>query len=82
MLVSKRTYTLADLLVLPDDDEMYELVQGELFVWSTPLTRHARVVTELMLALGDAQRAGLGTVMTAPSRSSSTTPRAARRRRA
>lgn len=66
MIVSKRAYTLADLLALPPDDNFYELIQGELVVWSTPDTSHAGAVIDLILALGDAQRAGLGIVRTAP----------------
>jgi len=67
MLATKIRYTFADLLEqAPDDYNIYDLLGGELVVWSSPVERHAAVVTELVLFLGEAQRAGFGYVRSAP----------------
>lgn len=67
MAITKQRYTLADLLDLPPHgNDLYELLGGELVVFSSPVEPHAAAVVELVLLLGAAQRAGFGQVRTAP----------------
>ena len=67
MAVTKTRFTFADLLELPPEDHgWYEIVGGELVVLAAPDEPHAAVVIELVLFLGEAQRAGYGRVQTAP----------------
>lgn len=40
--------TYSDLAALPDDGKQYELIDGELFVNASPVTRHQRIVRVLL----------------------------------
>jgi Uma2 family endonuclease len=40
-------YTVADLELMPDDGQRYELVDGELFASPAPGTRHQKIVLKL-----------------------------------
>jgi Uma2 family endonuclease len=65
--ITKQRYTLADLLEMPPEDEqIYEILGGELVVFSSPNEPHAAAVMGLIYFLGEAQRAGYGRVRTAP----------------
>jgi Uma2 family endonuclease len=62
-----RRWSYADLEDLPDDDQMYDIVGGELIVRNAPGPEHAEVLTELIDFLIDAQRAGYGRMYTTSS---------------
>jgi Uma2 family endonuclease len=62
----KTRYTFADLLAMEPADELYEILGGELVVFSAPDESHAASVTGVFLFLGEAQRLGRGQVRTAP----------------
>ena len=67
MLAVKARYTFADLLEQdPEDETLYEILGGELVVFSSPDDPHAAVVLELVMMLGEAQHAGFGRARTAP----------------
>ena len=67
MLATRLQYTFADLLtVSPEDERIYDILGGDLVVWTLPADPHAAVVGELHDLLMDAQRAGWGWVRTAP----------------
>lgn len=66
MVTTKRTYTLTDLLALPDDGQIYEVLGGELVVWNAPDSNHSLVVAELTSFLMLAQDAGYGLVFPGP----------------
>lgn len=67
MLAVKTRYTFADLLEqAPDDYTLYDILGGELVVWSGPTPAHAIAVTELLSLPAEAQRAGYGQACTAP----------------
>jgi Uma2 family endonuclease len=67
MLATKTRYTFADLLEqAPGDETVYDVLGGELVVFSSPAEPHAAVVTELFGYLYAAQAAGYGQVRTAP----------------
>jgi hypothetical protein len=56
-----------DFLSLPDDDKRYEILDGELAVSATPVTRHQRVSRNLEFALhGFLSTHDLGEVFDAP----------------
>ena len=59
-------YTFADLLAMEPTDHLYEILEGELVVFSAPDEPHAAVVFELSDLLMAAQRAGYGRGRTAP----------------
>jgi len=62
---SKLTYD--DYVTLPDDGRRYEILDGELAVSPSPLTRHQQVSVLLAHAmLGWVLERALGTVLTAP----------------
>ncbi len=48
---SKKHYTYADYVQLPDDGMRYEIIEGELFMSPAPIPLHQRVLRELVLAL-------------------------------
>jgi Uma2 family endonuclease len=67
MLATKTRYTFADLLEqAPDDETVYDILGGELVVFSSPVEPHAAVVAELFYLLMQAQEAGNGRARTAP----------------
>jgi len=61
------TWNVADLVLFPDDDKRYEIVNGELFVTRAPNWRHQiiadNICTELKLW---SRKTGLGKAVTAP----------------
>jgi Uma2 family endonuclease len=44
--------TVADLESLPDDGNRYEIVDGDLFVSTSPSFLHQRIITSLIIAIG------------------------------
>jgi Uma2 family endonuclease len=58
--------TYADLREMPEDGWRYELLEGDIVGSPAPSIRHQRVVANLALFLGDAVRAGFGTLLFAP----------------
>ena len=58
--------TYLDLLALPDDGRRYELIDGELIVVASPVTRHQQASKRLEFALYAAEMAGYGEVFDAP----------------
>src|ERR1051325_5048448 len=49
---TSRKYTYQDYLVLPDDEgQLYEIIDGELFVNASPIPRHQRVAGKLFFFL-------------------------------
>ena len=66
MVITKPRYTLADLLARPEDDQLYEILGGELVVFSSPDDPHAAVVIALVGFLLRAEAARHGRVRTAP----------------
>ncbi len=59
--------TVDDLALLPDDGKRYELIEGELFVSTTPSLMHQRIVTTLVVELGVYLRQHpVGEVLTTP----------------
>lgn len=65
-MVTTKRYTLADLLDMPPDDHLYEIIGGRLVVFASPNDPHMATVIELVAWLYQAQRAGYGRVATAP----------------
>lgn len=63
-----RTYTLDEVLALPDDGNRYELVHGDLVVTPAPTLGHQRIVARLHARLFDYQRAnpGIAEVLMSP----------------
>jgi len=47
-----RPFTVDDLEAMPDDGNRYELIDGMLFVSPAPITRHQKIVAELVIRLG------------------------------
>ncbi|MBI3971505.1 MAG: Uma2 family endonuclease [Chloroflexi bacterium] len=67
MAITKTRHTLADLLAMPlEDERIYEILGGELVVFSSPDEPHAAVVIGLVRFLLPAEDAGYGRVRTAP----------------
>src|SRR5687768_651141 len=67
MLATKVRYSFADLLQFdPADEKIYDVLGGDLVAYTSPNPRHAAVVMELALDLGEAQRAGYGRARLAP----------------
>lgn len=65
MALSTRAWTLAELERLPDDNNKYELLDGELFVTPAPSPAHERLASELVSRLVPYVRAeGIGSVYT------------------
>lgn len=63
MATRYRRYTLADLVSMPDDD-IFDILGGELAVRNVPDDNHAEVLTALFGLLYAAQEAGFGRVYT------------------
>lgn len=61
-----RRYVYADLELFPDDNLRRELIDGELFVTASPITRHQRAVTKLVVHLFNYQQTHGGEVLPAP----------------
>ncbi len=62
----KKIWTAEDLLALADDENRYELVQGELIMMTPASTRHGKFASRLDRALGGCvEEYGLGEVYTA-----------------
>src|SRR5438128_982430 len=61
----KRSYTYDDLAALPDD-QRYEIIDGELWVNPSPITRHQKLAHRLAVALDQLERSGAGNVFSAP----------------
>jgi Uma2 family endonuclease len=70
MVITKPRYTFADLLVAPDDGELdeqlFEILGGELVVWSSPNEPHTATVMGCVRLLLEAESAGYGWARTAP----------------
>src|SRR5579859_35472 len=64
MVVKDRTYRLDDLLAMPDDGKIYEIIEGRLVVKSAPGQNHAAAVWALIALLMEAERAGYGQAYT------------------
>src|SRR5262245_11209480 len=60
-------WTIADLELFPEDNQRYEIVDGELFVSKAAGNRHQRVAFECTMELGNWNRVtGLGVVLPTP----------------
>ena len=67
MVATKQRYTFADLLNLsPADEQVHEILGGELVVFSSADEPHAATVAVFTWFLIEAQRAGYGQARTAP----------------
>jgi Uma2 family endonuclease len=67
MVITAQRYTFADLLAMPaEDEQLYEILGGELVVFSAPDQPHAAVVMRLISLLVSAEEAGYGEARTAP----------------
>ncbi len=76
MALSASAWTLSELDRLPDDDNKYELIDGELFVTPLPTTAHEQLAAVLLSILVPYVRAErLGNVYTP--RAAATTNRSA-----
>lgn len=66
MVTTGRRYTLADLLdwSADDDDNIYDLLAGELVMRNVPDVNHGLLLMELILFLGAAQQGGHGYLLT------------------
>lgn len=64
MVTTERRYVMADLLEVPDDDNLYDIVGGKLIVYNVPDLAHGLVASGLSGLLWDAYRAGYGTALT------------------
>lgn len=62
-------WTLDDLLAMPEDDNLYEIIDGELYVMTTPVPVHQRLSMRLSVVFYQAGEAtGLGRVYASPIR--------------
>jgi Uma2 family endonuclease len=62
----KKKYTYADYLKTPDD-ERYELIEGDLLMTPSPVTRHQRISRKILIALDNhVTNNDLGEVFDAP----------------
>ncbi len=66
MVTTTRPFTLDDLLNMPQDGQIYEILGGQLVVWNAPATNHSLVVAELTHFLMTVQDAGYGYVFPGP----------------
>lgn len=61
------TWTTADLVLFPQDDRRYEIIDGELFVTWAPNWKHQKVATRISTALDVwSEERGLGEVVQTP----------------
>jgi Uma2 family endonuclease len=67
MVTTKRRYAFRDLLTLPDDSPLYDVLGGELVMRNVPGIDHGLVLSELFGLLYAAQEAGCGYVLAATS---------------
>jgi Uma2 family endonuclease len=51
MVISTK-YTHADLLAMPEDGKIREIIEGELFVTPSPISDHQKILFELAMACG------------------------------
>src|SRR5687767_8348312 len=59
--------TYEDLIALPEDGRRYEILDGELVLSASPVTRHQRVSRDLeFLLLRHVRERGLGEIFNAP----------------
>ena len=71
--------TIADLDAMPDDDNRYEIIEGELFVSRAPGLTHQRVCFNLILNLGTyLDSHPIGEVVPGPALSSAISARSSR----
>jgi Uma2 family endonuclease len=64
-LTPKLTYE--DYILLPEDGQRHEIINGELFVTAAPFVRHQQLVVRLTVRLGGFIEAnGLGNLLVAP----------------
>ncbi|HEX2054216.1 MAG TPA: Uma2 family endonuclease [Actinomycetota bacterium] len=61
-----RRYSYADLEAFPEDNLRREIIDGELIVTASPVTRHQRSVVNFVVALSEYARAYGGEVFPAP----------------
>lgn len=62
-------WTLDDLLAMPEDDNLYEIIDGELYVMTTPVPVHQQLSMKLSVVFFQAgQATGLGRVYASPIR--------------
>lgn len=66
-MAADASYKYADLALFPDDGLRREIIDGELIVSPSPVTRHQRIVGRLFLAIGNhVVEHGGGEVFVAP----------------
>jgi Uma2 family endonuclease len=58
--------TYADLREMPEDGWRYELLEGDIVGSPAPTVRHQRIVMKITALLLEAEKAGAGIVLTAP----------------
>lgn len=59
--------TYDDYLLLPDDNNIHEIIDGDHFMWSSPSTRHQTISRRLKFLLYEAiELTGAGVVFNAP----------------
>jgi Uma2 family endonuclease len=62
-----KRWTYDDLAAMPEDNVIREILDGELFVAPSPVTKHQRVVRRLLLAIGSyLEQHPIGEVFIAP----------------
>lgn len=64
MITANARSTFADLLTLPDEGPLYDILGGTAVVRNVPDDNHAELLKELFAFLLDAERAGWGVVYT------------------
>lgn len=57
---SPSPWTYEEYLLLPDDGNRYEIIDGELLVTPAPKTRHQQLVKDLIYELEQLVRSGFG----------------------
>lgn len=65
--VEQIRWTVADLELLPDTDNRYEIIDGELFMTRAPQWNHQKVANNICTALNNwSETSSLGEATTAP----------------